>query len=87
DDSCDRSSEDAVERSCCDYNSNYFQEDLPANPSPQTEKQQYSSFKYVPVSELFEAVNCAESCCFNLVSEPDILPSVERHILLQRYLI
>ena len=87
DDSCERSAEDAVKRSCCDYNSNYFQEDLPANPSQKTDKQQFSSFKYIPVSELFKTVNCAESCCFNLVDEPDILPSVERHILLQTYLI
>ena len=86
-DSCDRSEEEAISRTCCDYDSNYFQEDLPANPSQQTKKQQFSSFRYVPLAEVFESTNCAESCCFNLVDESDILSSVERHILLQTFLI
>lgn len=37
-DSCDRTEEEAISRTCCDYDSNYFQEDLPANPSQQTKK-------------------------------------------------
>ncbi|MFT4543837.1 MAG: hypothetical protein ACI9UR_002344 [Bacteroidia bacterium] len=87
-DSCDRSSnEEAITNSCCNYNSNYFQEDLPANPTESSKRQQFSAFKYVPLAQVFESTNCAESCCFNLIDEPDILPSVERHILLQTYLI
>lgn len=86
-DSCDPTDEDTVKRTCCDYDSNYFQEDLPANPSESTQNPQFSAFKYVSVSELFESANCAESCCFHLVDEPDILPSVERHILFETYLI
>ena len=86
-DSCDDSERNAVTKSCCDYDSNYFQEDLPANPSQETEKQQFSAFKYVPLAEVFEPTNCAESCCFHLVDETDILPSVQRHILLQTFLI
>ena len=86
-DDCDRSEDEAIDRSCCDYNSNYFQEDLPANPTQETKKQQFSSFKYIPLAEVFESANCAESCCFQLFDEPDILPSVERHILLETYLI
>ena len=86
-DSCDRSEKESIERSCCDYNSNYFQEDLPANPSQQTKKEQFSSFKYISIREVFEAAKDAESDCFDLVDEPDLLPSVERHILLQTFLI
>ena len=87
-DKCDRNEgEDAISNSCCDYSSNYFQEDLPANPSQHSKKEQFSSFKYLPITEVFESINCAESCCFHLVDEPDILTSVERHILLQTYLI
>lgn len=86
-DNCDDSERGSVSRSCCDYDSNYFQEDLPANPSQETKKQQFSAFKYVLLAEVFESTNCAESCCFSLIAEPDILPSVERHILLQTFLI
>ena len=82
-DSCDRSEEDSINRSCCDYNSNYFQEDLPVNPTQDTKNQHLSSFKYIPLAEIFEPANCAEKCCFHLVDEPDILPSVERHIQLR----
>ena len=86
-DSCDRSEEESIDRSCCDYNSNYFQEDLPANPSQETKKQQFSAFKYVPIAGVFESANCAEKCCLHQIDEPDILPSVERHILLETFLI
>ena len=86
-DSCDRSEEEAINRSCCDYDSNYFQEDLPANPTQESKNQQFSSFKYVLLAAVFESSNCADKCCFRLIDEPDILPSVERHILLETYLI
>lgn len=86
-DVCDRTEGDAFDRSCCDYNSNYFQEDLPANPSKESKKQQYSAFRHVTVSEVFQPANCADKCCFHLIDEPDILPSVERHILFQSFLI
>lgn len=86
-DTCDRSEEEAIQKPCCDYDSNYFQEDVPANPTEKTKKQQFSSFKYVPLAEVFESSNCTESCCFNLVDDPDILPSVERYILFQTFLI
>jgi len=86
-DSCDRSEEEAINRSCCDYDSNYFQEDLPANPTQESKNQQFSSFKYVPLAAVFESSNCADKCCFHLIDEPDILTSVERHILLETYLI
>ena len=86
-DSCDRSEEEALDRSCCDYNSNYFQEDLPVNPSQESKKQQYSSFKHGPVSEIVQPAQCVETFCIHLIDEPDILPSVERHILLETYLI
>jgi hypothetical protein len=86
-DSCDRSEEEALDRSCCDYNSNYFQEDLPVNPSQESKKQQYSSFKHGPVSEIVQPAQCVETFWVHLIDEPDILPSVERHILLETYLI
>ncbi len=86
-DSCDRSEEDALSRSCCDYESNYFQEDLPANPTENTKKQQFSSFKYIPLAEVFKTTKCAAKCYPIQLENPGVLTSVERHILLQTFLI
>ncbi|MCF8464495.1 MAG: hypothetical protein K9G41_06630 [Flavobacteriales bacterium] len=86
-DSCERSEEDAVKRTCCDYDSFYFKDDVPATSNEAKTKQFVSAFRFVPVKEIFVELNCAESCCFHLVQETSILPSVERHILLQTFLI
>lgn len=86
-DSCDRDAENAVKRSCCDYDSFYFQEDVPATSSESKTKNFVSAFKYIPVAKVFTELNCAESCCFHLLEAPDVLPSVKRHILLETYLI
>lgn len=86
-DSCDRNEENSITRSCCDYDSNYFQEDVPSGPTQTAGKQQLSAFNYQPLNSVFHPSNCAEDCCSGLSDEPDILPSVERHILLQTYLI
>jgi hypothetical protein len=86
-DSCERSDEDAVKRTCCNYQSFYFKEDVPATSTESNTKQFASAFRFVPVSQLYVEFNCAESCCFHLFEEPDILPSVERHILLETFLI
>lgn len=86
-DDCSSDATNEVKRSCCDYDSFYFKDDVPAASSENKVKQTFSAFKYVPLSEVFAQVNCAESCCFHLVEQPDILPSVERHILLETYLI
>lgn len=85
-DTCDDSERDGISESCCDYDSNYFQEDVPVNPTEKTKKQQFSSFKYVSLASVFVAVNCAEYCCFQLTDDIPI-PSVKRHILLETYLI
>jgi hypothetical protein len=86
-DTCDRDAENEVKRTCCDYESNYFQEDVPATSSEKKVKQTFSAFKFVPLREVFALTNCTESCCFHLVEQPDVLPSVERHILHETYLI
>ena len=86
-DSCDRSDEDAVKKTCCDYDSFYFKKDVPATATETKTQKTVSSFAYTPVHEVFVALNCAESCCFHLIDEPDILPSVRRHVLLETYLI
>jgi hypothetical protein len=86
-DDCSADAANEVKRSCCDYDSFYFKEDVLATSSENKVKQTFSAFKYVPLREVFALVNCAESCCFYLVEQPDILPSVERHILLETYLI
>ena len=85
-DTCDRSEEESVDRPCCDYDSNYFQEDVPVNPTEKTKKQQFSSFKYIPLANLFEVENCAEACCFS-IHDDEPIPSVKRHILFEIYLI
>ena len=86
-DVCDSGDDYGFSRSCCDYESFYFKEDAPATSTETKTKPLGSAFRFIPVRELFAALNCAESCCFHLVEEPDILPSVERHILLETYLI
>ncbi len=86
-DSCDRSEKDALTLSCCDYESNYFQEDLPANPTENTKKQQFSSFKYIPLSQVFKSTKCVANFGLHLVENPFVLTSAERHILLQTFLI
>jgi hypothetical protein len=86
-DVCDSGEDEGVSKSCCDYDSNYFQEDLRVNPSQKTSKQQFSSFKYIPLAEVFTELNCAESFCFHQLETPAALPSVKRHILHETYLI
>jgi hypothetical protein len=84
---CDRSEENAVKRTCCDYDSYYFKDEVPATSNDTKTKQIASAFAFIPLHEVFTELSCAESCCFHLVEEPDILPSVERHILIQTFLI
>ena len=86
-DVCDSGDDYGFSRSCCDYESFYFKDDVPATATETNTKQIASAFRFIPVKQLFAAFNCAESCCFHMVEEPDILPSVERHILLETYLI
>ncbi|MDA9120488.1 hypothetical protein N9J52_00480 [Flavobacteriales bacterium] len=86
-DSCQRSDEDAVKRTCCDYDSFYFKDDIPATATETKTEQIASAFAFAPLNEVFTKLNCVEICCFHLTEEPDILPSVERHILLETFLI
>ncbi|MCF8275151.1 MAG: hypothetical protein K9J17_00335 [Flavobacteriales bacterium] len=86
-DSCERADEDAVKRTCCDYESFYFKEDVPATATETSSKTFASAFRFVPLHQVFADLNCAENFCFRLFEETDILPSIERHILLETYLI
>jgi hypothetical protein len=86
-DSCERADEDAITKTCCDYDSFYFKDDVPSTAAETKTEQIASAFAFVPLSEVFTKLNCAESCCFHLTEEPDILPSVKRHVLLETYLI
>ena len=86
-DSCERSDENAVKRTCCDYDSFYFKDDVPATATETKTKQIASAFAFVPVNDVFTELNCFAICCFYQTEEPDILPSVERHILLETFLI
>ena len=86
-DVCDSSDDYGITKSCCDYKSFYFQEDVPATTSDNRTEKTASGFKFIPLAQAFPILNCAESFCFNILDEPDILPSVERHILLQTFLI
>ena len=86
-DICDSGDDYGFSRSCCDYDSFYFKDDVPATSSETKTKPLASAFRYIPAKELFAESKCAESRCLHLVEEPDILPSVERHILLETYLI
>lgn len=84
-DTCDRSEDESVEKPCCDYDSNYFQEDVPVNPTQKTQKQ-FSAFKFIPVSAFFQLKSDVESSKF-LVLDDVPIPSVKRHILFETYLI
>ena len=86
-DACDATDEDAVSRTCCDYDSFYFQEDAPATATETHTKQTTSAFAFTPHHKVFIELNCAESCCFHQLEKPDILPSVKRHVQLQTFLI
>jgi hypothetical protein len=86
-DICDNSEREGISKSCCDYDSNYFQEDVPATSTESKTKHFVSAFKYIPLTEVFTELNCAESCCFHLLEAPDVLPSVKRHVILETYLI
>lgn len=86
-DVCDAGDDDGITKSCCDYDSFYFQEDVPATTSNKKTEKTPSAFTFVPLSQVFAVSGCGESCSFDLADEPDILPSVERHILLQTFLI
>lgn len=86
-DSCDATDDNAVKKTCCDYDSFYFKEDLPATAAETSVQKFGSVFAFAPLTEVFPELKCAESCCFHLVDEPDILPSVKRHVLLETFLI
>lgn len=86
-DECSSNTANEVKRSCCDFDSFYFKEDVPATSTESRSINLASAYKYIPLAEVFTELNCAESCCFHLLEAPDILPSVERHVLLETYLI
>ncbi len=86
-DSCDREEENTVKRTCCDYDSYYFKDEIPATNSERTVKPIVSAFRFVLLSDLFPVFKTEQTQAFLLVPEPDILPSVERHILIQTFLI
>lgn len=86
-DVCDSGEDEGISKSCCDYDSFYFQEDVPATASKRNLPNFTSAFKYIPVLEVFVELNCAENCCFHLLEAPDLLPSVKRHVLLETFLI
>ena len=84
-DTCDDSERAGISRSCCDYDSYYFQEDVPVNPTQNTQKQ-FSAFKFIPVSAFIQLKFDVESAEF-LVLDDVPIPSVRRHILFETYLI
>ena len=86
-DACDATDEDAVSRTCCDYDSYYFQEDAPATATETNTKQTTSAFAFVPLHKVFTELSCAESCRIHRLEKPDILVSVKRHVLLETFLI
>ncbi len=86
-DSCDRSEENAVKRTCCDYDSYYFKDEVPATSSERTVKPIISAFRFIPLRDLLSVFRTEENKSLTLVEDPVILPSVERHILIQTFLI
>ena len=86
-DVCDSSDDYGITKSCCDYDSFYFQEDVPATTSNKKTEKTTSAFTFIPLAQVFAIPNCTENGSFNFTNEPDILPSVERHILLQTFII
>lgn len=86
-DECENTETESISASCCDFDSFYFQEDIPTTSTESKTKNFASIFKYIPLTEIFTGLNCAESGCFHPLEAPDILPTVERYILLQTFLI
>ena len=86
-DSCDPSGESGVKRTCCDYDSFYFKEDLPATKTENSTERFASAVKFIAFHRVPLTVKCAEHGFFHLLETPDVLPAVERHILLETYLI
>ena len=84
-DTCNDSERGSVNNQCCDYNSNYFQEDVPVNPTQKTQKQ-FSVFKFIPVSAFLQLYSEVEPSEF-LVLDDVPIPTVRRHILFETYLI
>ena len=66
-DSCERSDENEVKRNCCDYDSFYFKENIPATATEIKTEQIASAFAFVPLYEIFSELNFAKSYCFRLV--------------------
>lgn len=86
-DTCERPETNTVQKSCCDYASFYFQEDIPAPATETKTKQLASAFAFIPLHEVFTDFDCTESYSLRNFEEPDIEPSVKRHILFETYLI
>ena len=86
-DSCERSEEDSVKRTCCDYDSYYFKEDVPATKTENKTARFATAFVFDPLSEALAALDCSEPCAVPPLEMPDVWPSVDRHILLQTFLI
>jgi hypothetical protein len=84
-DTCKKTDGESVDKPCCDYDSNYFQEDVPVNPTQKTQKQ-FSAFKFIAVSAFIQLKSDVESSDF-LVQDDVPIPSVRRHILFETYLI
>lgn len=87
-DSCERPKDGhSISRECCDYESNYFKEDILNQHKEERETIALSAFHFVPVLNfIFEAAQPAEAI---LSAFPDLPPptSVRKHVLHQVFLI
>lgn len=86
-DVCTRSDADVVGKSCCDYDSFYFKDDVPATTVQKTVKKTISSFSFKRFSESRFAVKCKDADGYLPFQEPDELVGVDTYILYQTFLI
>ncbi|MFC2175730.1 hypothetical protein ACFLR1_02005 [Bacteroidota bacterium] len=86
-DTCDQTDGDTIKRTCCDYDSFYFKEEIPTTVAETKTNQLASAFTFIAVYTVYPDYNSAESSTVHFFDAPDILPSVARHVLLETFLI
>ncbi len=84
---CDRSESESVKKSCCDYDSNYFKDDLKSSSLDSDKKIQFSAFHFIPLATVCTLSLENDDAVSPPTDRAALFPSVRRYLLLETFLI
>ena len=87
-DSCERPTEGhSVSKECCQYDSNYFKEDILTQQKDERETVTFSAFHFIPVEAFIAAAFPIIKAALPRFPDLPPLPSVRTHVLHQVFLV